>query len=201
MTSSERILWQSIQNKVGVRPDGDPGPVTARAIMKSLGIAEPLVVPSSPEWPRDIRSEMDAFYGPPGDGHTVIDVPYTLYMDGRGMERITVHRRIAQQVQRVLSKALAHYGAEGIHRLKLDVFDGCFNNRPKRGGSSLSVHAYAAALDFCAEDNELHADHRTARFAKPEYDAWWRFWEAEGAVSLGRARDYDWMHVQFARLP
>ena len=25
-------------------------------------------------------------------------------------------------------------------------------------------------------------------------------WEAEGAVSLGRARDYDWMHVQFANL-
>ena len=25
-------------------------------------------------------------------------------------------------------------------------------------------------------------------------------WEEEGALSLGRVRNYDWMHVQFARL-
>ena len=35
---------------------------------------------------------------------------------------------------------------------------------------------------------------------KADYDKWWEFWEEEGAVSLGRARDFDWMHVQFARL-
>ena len=33
-----------------------------------------------------------------------------------------------------------------------------------------------------------------------EYAAFWQFVEAEGAVSLGRARDYDWMHFQFATL-
>jgi hypothetical protein len=28
----------------------------------------------------------------------------------------------------------------------------------------------------------------------------WRIIEGEGAVSLGRARNFDWMHWQFARL-
>jgi hypothetical protein len=27
-------------------------------------------------------------------------------------------------------------------------------------------------------------------FAQPEYDAWWRFWEEEGWVSLGRTKNY-----------
>jgi hypothetical protein len=28
----------------------------------------------------------------------------------------------------------------------------------------------------------------------------WKIIESEGAVSLGRRKDYDWMHWQFARL-
>jgi len=143
---------------------------------------------------------MVAFYGQPGTGHTQITPPYQLYYDGQVVRKITVHSKIAEPVLRVLNKTLAHYGPEGVHTLKLDVYDGCYNDRPKRGGTSRSVHAYAAAIDFCASENTLHQDHRTALFAKQAYVAWWQFWEAEGAVSLGRARDYDWMHVQFANL-
>ncbi|MCF8078467.1 MAG: hypothetical protein K9K88_04215 [Desulfobacterales bacterium] len=39
-----------------------------------------------------------------------------------------------------------------------------------------------------------------AHFARTEYDAWWRLWEEEGWVSLGRQRNFDWMHVQAAQL-
>lgn len=48
--------------------------------------------------------------------------------------------------------------------------------------------------------NKLLWDRNRAGFAHPDYDAWWRCWEAEGWVSLGRARDFDWMHVQAARV-
>ena len=37
-------------------------------------------------------------------------------------------------------------------------------------------------------------------FWGPEYDAWWRCWESEGWVSLGRLRNFDWMHIQAAKL-
>ena len=39
-----------------------------------------------------------------------------------------------------------------------------------------------------------------ARFSGAEYEDWWRIWEEQGAVSLGRQRDVDWMHLQFATL-
>jgi hypothetical protein len=48
--------------------------------------------------------------------------------------------------------------------------------------------------------NKLQWGRDRAAFASAEYDAWWRTWEAEGWVSLGRTRNYDWMHVQAARV-
>jgi len=36
--------------------------------------------------------------------------------------------------------------------------------------------------------------------ARPEYDFWWRLWEEAGWVSLGRSKNYDWIHIQAARL-
>jgi len=36
--------------------------------------------------------------------------------------------------------------------------------------------------------------------SSPECETWWQIWESHGAISLGRQRDYDWMHLQFARL-
>ena len=46
----------------------------------------------------------------------------------------------------------------------------------------------------------LRMDSTEAEFAKPEYDKWWECWEDEGWTSLGRTRDFDWMHVQAAHL-
>lgn len=208
MSIVDIALWRDIQRHladqlgIDLRPDGDPGGATARAVAQALGMIRtvPAAEIAVSQWPRDRRAEMDAFYGAPGNHLTQIVPPYPLKYDGKVVPKITVHEKIAPAVLRVLQQVLDYYGMTKIKALKLDVYDGCFNNRPKRGGSTLSTHAYASAIDFCAEDNSLKQDHTTARFAKPEYEAWWRAWEAEGAVSLGRARDFDWMHVQFARL-
>lgn len=47
---------------------------------------------------------------------------------------------------------------------------------------------------------DLKVHRPQARLSGTDYDAFWEFVEDEGGVSLGRERDYDWMHFQFARL-
>jgi hypothetical protein len=116
------------------------------------------------------------------------------------VKRITIHSKCAESAGRVLQKAFDHYGMEKLKDLGLDLFGGCYNNRPMRGGTQLSMHAYACAIDFDPERNQLKWSKKQARLAKADCIKWWEFWEAEGWVSLGRARDFDWMHVQAARL-
>ena len=69
-----------------------------------------------------------------------------------------------------------------------------------RGGTRWSTHAWGIAIDYDPDRNQLKWGRDRAAFARPEYDAWWRLWEEEGWVSLGRTRNYDWMHVQAAKL-
>ena len=83
---------------------------------------------------------------------------------------------------------------------ELDIYGGCYAPRKKRGGSTWSTHAWAIALDFDPDRNQLNWGRDKASFARPEYDDWWDCWEAEGWVSLGRERNFDWMHVQAAKL-
>jgi hypothetical protein len=202
MDATETEIWQRIQREVGARPDGQPGIATAKAIAVKLGLSSEISLDQfvQHKWPRDTDAEMQAFYGPVGENVTQITPPYQLYYAGKPVKVITVHEKLVNPVIGALSDVLKAYGLEQIKKLKLDRFDGCLNVRKKRGGSTWSVHAYAAALDFCAENNALRMDHTEALFAKAEYEAWWRAWERQGAISLGRERDFDWMHIQFARL-
>jgi hypothetical protein len=62
------------------------------------------------------------------------------------------------------------------------------------------MHAWSIAIDFDPARNQLSWSHTRARLAKPDAVKFWEFWESEGWVSLGRAKDYDWMHIQAARV-
>jgi hypothetical protein len=95
---------------------------------------------------------------------------------------------------------LQHYGPDKVRQLGLDLFGGCLNVRKMRGGSAWSMHSWGIAFDFDPDRNQLKWGRDRAVFARPEYQKWWELWEEEGAVSLGRARNFDWMHVQFASL-
>jgi len=156
-------------------------------------------------WPKQSYDEMTRFYGEPGTNCPLLYVPkgYPMIIawdKERVLTRFACNKKIHEPVTRVLTKTLEHYKQEGIKKLGLHLFGGCLNVRKMRGGSSWSIHSWGAAIDFDPEKNQLKWGKDRAQFAKPEYDEWWKFWEAEGGVSLGRARNYDWMHVQFARL-
>jgi hypothetical protein len=157
-------------------------------------------------WPRQTQDELIKFFGPVGANQTSLVLPDG-YPDLRlawdtdnHLRKFQCHERVVLPMTRVLERVVDAYGPAKIVALGLDLFGGCLNVRRMRGGSSWSTHAWGIAVDFDPANNQLRWDRKRARFAKPEYVKWWELWEAEGAVSLGRVRDFDWMHVQFARL-
>jgi hypothetical protein len=91
-------------------------------------------------------------------------------------------------------------GGIDISKLNLDLFGGCVNVRRMRGGSAWSIHSWGAAIDVDPDNNQLKWGKDKAEFAKKEYNAFWDIVEDEGWVSLGRVKNYDWMHYQAALL-
>lgn len=188
---------KAIQRAVGVTPDGIIGPLTLSAIAERVGAQVPPVWPTQAE----VRSGGSIFGEAGCEGDLVaIAPPYTLYYEGRPVKTIRVHRLIATHVAAALREVLAHYGEEGIRRLGLDQYGGCYNYRRSTNGTQYSMHAWGIALDFAPEANAYSMRAPEASLSRPECDAWWQIWESHGATSLGRARGYDWMHVQFATL-
>lgn len=153
-------------------------------------------------WPTE--AECPKFYGPKGENQTSIQLPYAMRLawdKSVSLSKITCHEKVAASLGRIFAKLLSEYGYGRLHELGIDLFGGCLNVRLKRGSkSSWSIHSWGVAVDLDPDRNLLRETSRTARFARPEYLAMWRIIEAEGAVSLGRAKNYDWMHFQFARL-
>jgi len=113
---------------------------------------------------------------------------------------IGCHELVADSLARILSRAHDHYGPQRLRELGLHRYGGCYNKRRKRGGTHWSTHAWGLAIDWDPAHNKLKWGRDRARLARPEYDTWWRLWEEEGWVSLGRTRNFDWMHVQAVKL-
>lgn len=184
-------------------------------IVKQEGAASATpAAPTKPkqQWP--LQANVRSFFGAPGLNHTFIVPPFAMFLawDKKvPVKKILINSRCSESALRVLQKVAGVYSSKEIKELGLDLFGGCFNNRPMRGGSTLSMHAYACAIDFDPDRNQLkwskHGDKSSdgqvfhvPRLSRPDAVPWWEAWEEEGWVSLGRARDFDWMHVQAARL-
>jgi hypothetical protein len=197
--------------------DGFWGPVTQEAYERLVHLLDRGTLP--PMWrddepsdanpagfPRDTGNQaaMQAFYGTPGAPLIKqVRVPWKLRLawdKSQVVRNIGCHAKVAPSLERVLTKVHAHYGDTELKRLRLDLFGGCFAPRKKRGGSTWSTHAWAVALDWDPERNQLKWGRDRATLDARDYDFWWHAWEAEGWVSLGRSRNFDWMHVQAARL-
>ena len=195
--------------------DGLWGPRTAHAfdVLKEFletGVmpvnwrdVEPLNV-NPHNWPDETEADLISFYGEPGEQNLIVfDSPYPMKAswDKRIIiRRIRCHQKVKESLEMVLGKVLNHYGMDKIKELHLDIYGGSYVYRKKRGGSSWSTHAWGIALDFDPDNNQLKWGRDKALFARPEYDAWWRFWEEEGWSGLGRVKNYDWMHVQAAKI-
>lgn len=156
---------------------------------------------SKPVWP--LQRNMNDFYGPKGTNQTAISIPFDMRLawdKGIVLRKMTIHKRAADSAARALHAIARAYDNEERSALGIDMFGGSLNVRKMRGGSAWSIHSWGCAIDFDPERNGLHIHAPAARLSLPDALPFWKAWEAEGWTSLGRARDFDWMHVQAARL-
>lgn len=201
----------------GINPgdiDGYWGPDTENAYNQYVYFLEhgELPKPWRPEdrtpmnpnlWPVQYTSQFDSFYGSRGSSLVKLQLPYPMKLawdTSTVIQAFSCHQKVHDSAKRVLARVLDHYGLDQIRELRLDWFGGCYNERPIRGGTRWSMHSWGIAVDFDPNRNKLEWGRDKAVFARPEYEKWWEFWEAEGWVSLGRDRNYDWMHVQAAKI-
>lgn len=172
-------------------PDGFYGPQTDSAFLAWRGD----VLPTR-------GSDLASRFGPAGGPQCTrgrIRVPWRMVLSwdqSQVITQISCHELVAASGQRAFNRIAGAYTPAQITDLGLDLFGGCYNYRAKRGGSSLSTHAYGVALDFDPERNQLNWGADRARLAARDAVPFWEAWEKEGWLSLGRARNFDWMHVQ-----
>ena len=162
---------------------------------------EPLVKPIKNTWPK--QSEVTKVFGPYGQNQTMLTLPYPMVIGWdkkQKIKRISVHEKVHDSAERVLKRVHSEYSPKQKRTLGLDIFSGCLAVRRMRGGTKMSMHAWGIAIDFDAERNQLKWGRDKARLAQPDCATFWRLWAEEGWVSLGQSRNYDWMHVQAARL-
>lgn len=114
------------------------------------------------------------------------------------IKKISCHRLIADKLKAALTEILQVYGLQKIQELGIDLYGGCFNYRKMRGGTSWSKHAWGIAIDLDPARNTLNETAKTARFARPEYKKMIDIFYKYGFVSLGREKNYDWMHFEIA---
>lgn len=163
--------------------------------------ANELLTPKN-EWPWEREEDLLAFYGEVGKNQTKIKLPYPHRLSwdlDTIVHSYSCHEKVHDSLLRVLTNVYEHYGEEQIKALRLDIWGGCLNVRQIRGGTRHSTHSWGIAVDYDPANNQLKWGRDKASFAKPAYDAWWRFWAEEGWLSLGQLKNYDWMHIQAAR--
>lgn len=157
--------------------------------------------PAEASWPK--QSEVPEFYGEVGQHQVKLVLPYPMKLAWNTrsvVKSFSCHEKVHDAMATIFEATLAHYGNEGIQQLRLDLFGGCLNVRRMRGGRAMSMHSWGIAVDLDPERNQLKWGRDRAAFAKSDYTAFWEIVEGQGATSLGRARNYDWMHLQFAYL-
>ncbi|MCP5014640.1 MAG: hypothetical protein GY938_05075 [Ketobacter sp.] len=200
----------------GLSMDGTADPRVVKALRAPAGFATPkqmVAIPDRDEdsgeptpmapnqWPR--QRNVPEFYGKRGINQTRVEIPFDMVLAWDRSYRIktmTLHKRVAESASRVLQNVSEIYNENERRDLGINIFSGSLNVRKMRGGSRYSMHSWGIAIDFDNQRNQLKWHKPRARLSHDDAIPFWEEWEKEGWVSLGRARDFDWMHVQAARL-
>lgn len=204
-TRYARSVWDA-------RQTGDQAKIAA---VEQWRDKEPAVTPKPPppvkikfkipvaggEWPR--QSAMTSVFGNVGTNQATMTFPYPMriaWEPSQFARTASCHKLCKEAFEGIMKDTLDAYGLAEIKRLRLDMYGGLLNVRKMRGGSAWSMHAWGTAIDIDPERNQLKWGRAQASLDDAPYTKFWEIVESYGGVSLGRLRNYDWMHFQFARL-
>lgn len=147
------------------------------------------------------QAEMVQYFGEANAKGTylvTIDLPYIMYYDKQPVNQMRCHKKVAKAFLNVFNELLSYYGEDKLNKLGITTYGGCFNYRLMRGSRTLlSKHSWGTAIDLDPNRNTLRETSATARFARPEYKPMIDIFEKHGFASLGRLKNYDWMHFEY----
>lgn len=146
---------------------------------------------------------------------TTFDLPYPMHVAGtdKVITHCAVHKQCEAELRAIFTEiynyarivvkqkfgynqTTAWYDTKTVtllHELGLDQFGGCFNFRAIRGRTSLSIHAFAAAIDIDPLHNQLGAV--TGRMPYWVVKIFKKYgWKWGGEFKSRK----DWMHFQRA---
>lgn len=192
----------AIDGKVGPNTEALLFPNTVAGVPdRGADLATFAPSPDRGQWP--LQRDCMHFYGGVGLNQTTLVLPFPMRIawdKNKIINRFSIHEKAHDSAARAFDQIAKEYNPADRAVLGIDLFGGCLNVRKMRGGSSYSMHSWGIAIDFDPDRNQLKWGRDKARLAKPDAEPFWRAWEAEGWVSLGRHSNMDWMHVQAARL-
>ena len=152
------------------------GPVAPPVPVPPVGPAQPPAVGGTVLQHNDWPPQSDAllYFGNPASAGwekanlVTVQCPWQLISEGvkSTHNTITIHRLCAASLTRILNYIWENCGKsqDQINAFGYNIFDGSYNYRPIAGTSTLSEHAYGAALDFNAAANPQHATASQTKF-------------------------------------
>lgn len=169
------------------------------------------------QWPKQNPAAMNAFYGDPDrnrDGQCdpgwyeaniiKMETPYQLWypneVNGKIVKRakawaaLRVHKKAADSLYRCLEGIRDNFSAEDIQRYELDICGGVHVFRLMRGGQSLSIHSWGAAIDISHLINSWKKKYDPAKGMMPMEVV--DIFKGEGWTWGGLWRTADAMHFQ-----
>lgn len=163
-------------------------------------------------WPHEDVNALNAFYGNPrgrnGNSSPAWESanlvtwipPYPMFYSDEAktpLKRLRVHKKCLDAFNAAFKEVLDTLGIEYIKEHRLDISGGLFCYRVERGGSRLSVHSWACAIDMDPGHNPFpHHYVAGCKMIDPKFVA---ILTKHGFCWRGAGNDIDPMHFQCAR--
>ena len=111
-----------------------------------------------------------AVFGKPGDESKLVNLklPYEMKLawdETKTRKTIRMHKLVAHLFVEALTELYVSKGMAWIRKYGLDLFGGDYYDRPARGGTSKSDHAWGVAVDINPDANGLNQIYKPGRKA------------------------------------